>query len=175
MVFHCGSSRLLEKFGLSWKSVIILQVILSTDISKRLKSAFFSQYVLKQTAQLLLSESAESGRGDEDSSRCQVAFQFLLRLCTDFQCGICYRSRPPPEGLERYIRNYPSSSASSWFHPSVSCRQHCATIEVQCSLFRAGCLMRDWQGFIYNKIWGGSEWAYLACQVSWDVFLGGFI
>ena len=87
--------------GLLKESVIILQVILNTDISKRLKSSFFSHYVLKQTAQLLLTEAAESGSGDEESTCCQVAFHFLLRLCTDFQCGICYKSKPPPEGLER--------------------------------------------------------------------------
>ena len=76
------------------------QVIVNADISKKLKSSFFNHYVLKQTAQLLLAEP--DGGDDEEEVTCgQVAFQFLLRLCTDFQCGICYKSKQPPGGLER--------------------------------------------------------------------------
>jgi len=77
-----------------------------------LKSLFFRPYILKQTAQLLLrpEEQEESlqmtdkvtGSSDSIGLR-QFVFQFLLKLCTDFQLGICYRSRDIPLGLERYI------------------------------------------------------------------------
>ena len=78
-----------------------LQVILNADISKRVKSAFFNQYVLKQTALLLIREPAESDDRDELSSFRQLVLDFLLTLCTDFRLGICYKSKPPPHGLER--------------------------------------------------------------------------
>ena len=80
----------------------------NSHISKKLKSLFFSQYVLKQIAQLLMHLGKEeqnllvAGGASESVSLRQFVFQFLLKLCTDFQFGICYRSKEIPLGLERY-------------------------------------------------------------------------
>lgn len=42
-----------------------------------------------------------SGASESVSLR-RFVFQFLLKLCTDFQCGICYRSKEISLGSERY-------------------------------------------------------------------------
>ena len=107
----------------------LFQVVLNPDVSKRTKSLFFSQFVLKQTAQILLG----SGRGEEeleidaasDQTRernegeegegegevetvtlKQFTYDFLLELCTDFSRGICYKMKDPPSGLERYVLSF---------------------------------------------------------------------
>ena len=83
---------------------LFLKVILNVDVSKRVKSAFFNHFVLKQTAQLLFIESSDPGSSNNEVSSCrQLAFEFLVSLCTDFQCGICYKNKAPPAGLERRV------------------------------------------------------------------------
>lgn len=143
-----------QYFGLAF----ISQVILNTDISKRLKSVFFNHYVLKQAAQLLLTESAESGNGGEESSCCQVAFQFLLRLCTDFQCGICYRSRPPPEGLERWASISEIQDPNFIYRETVTFQQRCIQqartlcLPIKTGLFENIGLYVQWVGY-FIVIW----------------------
>ena len=80
----------------------LVQVVLNADISKKVKSSFFNHYVLKQSGHLLiLLESPQYSVDDEASSCRELVLEFLVSLCTNFQTGICYKSKPPPAGLER--------------------------------------------------------------------------
>lgn len=80
-------------------------MILNPGVSKRTKSGFFNQFVLKQTAQLLSRKSEATLEEDDVAMETmglrEFVLEFLLRLCTDFQNGICYRSKDSPAGLER--------------------------------------------------------------------------
>ena len=96
------SFELTEPLHVLMSSLVQPQVILNTGISKRVKSSFFNQFVLKQTAQLLRDlESPGTSREDGGTSCEGLVMEFLLTLCTNFKCGICYQSKPGPERLER--------------------------------------------------------------------------
>ena len=79
---------------------------MNPGVNKKIKSRFFNLYVLKQTTQLLSRKEETSVQvtdnvtGSTVSLR-QFVFDFLVRLCTDLQHGICYRSKDLPLGLER--------------------------------------------------------------------------
>ncbi len=86
---------------------------MNPGINKRTKSSFFSPFVLKQTAQLLsrkedqyvclqAADGNATGSGESVSLR-EFVSEFLLRLCTDFHHGICYRSKDLAKTPERCV------------------------------------------------------------------------
>ena len=83
---------------------------MNPEIAKKVKSLFFNQYVLKQTTMLLLEDHqletpASSGDGDKHLETVKkvldIAHRMIITLCTDFQVGICYKSKDLPAGLEK--------------------------------------------------------------------------
>ena len=94
------SFELAELLHVLTSSLVQPQVVLNTGISKRVKSSFFNQFVLKQTAQLLRESPGTSSEAGGTSSE-GLVMEFLQTLCTNFKCGICYQSKPGPERLER--------------------------------------------------------------------------
>ena len=79
-------------------------------MGKRTKSGFFTSYALKQMAQLLTQQTEGSIQVTDDITGStesvtlrEVVFEFLLKLCTDFQHGVCYRCKNMPLGLERSV------------------------------------------------------------------------
>ena len=78
-------------------TLLLPQVVQDSTIPKKTKSLFFNTYVLKQIAQLLTTPTDHT---HEDVAELQdYVYRFLLTLCTDFQLGVCYRHKEPPQGL----------------------------------------------------------------------------
>ncbi len=90
---------------------LFLQVIQDAAIPKKTKSLFFNTYVLKQISQLLTTPIDHTHQ-DGTAELHEYVFGFLLKLCTNFQLGICYKCKERPEGLQKWvhactcIRNY---------------------------------------------------------------------
>ena len=78
-------------------------MVLEPKVSKKAKSIFFNQYVLKQVAQLLTLAGKGGEKPEEVTSVRMLVFEILCTLCTDFQLGVCYKSKEPPKGLERLV------------------------------------------------------------------------
>ena len=75
-----------------------LQVVLNPTISKKAKSLFFTRAVLVSLAQFLIQEEEDlqlvaEGDGPGGVHLPVLCFQLLIQLCTNFQTGVCYRSK----------------------------------------------------------------------------------
>ncbi|XP_064405928.1 nucleolar pre-ribosomal-associated protein 1-like isoform X3 [Halichondria panicea] len=76
------------------------KVIQDAAIPKKTKSLFFNTYVLKQISQLLTTPIDHTHQ-DGTAELHEYVFGFLLKLCTNFQLGICYKCKERPEGLQK--------------------------------------------------------------------------
>ena len=75
-----------------------LQAVQNPEISKRAKSLFFTNAVLQSMAQFLIQEEGDVqlvAQGDEQGAvpLSVLCFHLLMQLCTNFQTGVCYRSK----------------------------------------------------------------------------------
>lgn len=75
-----------------------LQAVQNPEISKRAKSLFFTNAVLQSMAQFLIQEEGDVqlvAQGDEQGAvpLSVLCFHLLMQLCTNFQTGVCYRTK----------------------------------------------------------------------------------
>ncbi len=61
---------------------------------------FFNTYVLKQISQIVTTPIVPTHNYDTAKLR-EFVYELLLKLCTDFQLGICYKCKEPPHGLKK--------------------------------------------------------------------------
>ena len=89
--------------------VCLLKVVMNPLVSKKSKSLFFSQFMLKQIALLLIRPLAESDKvssgNDLEQETClevpTLSYNLLSRLCSDSRLGILYVPKSLPSGLEK--------------------------------------------------------------------------
>ncbi len=76
---------------------------MNPEISKKTKSLFFPQSILKQLTLLLEHLKIRDDGGDPETLETirNMVCTILRTLCTDFQFGICYKRKKLPDGLER--------------------------------------------------------------------------
>ena len=75
-----------------------LQAVQNLEISKRAKSLFFTSAVLESMAQFLIQGEGGVQLVAQDDEQGGVplsvlCFHLLTQLCTNFQTGVCYRSK----------------------------------------------------------------------------------
>lgn len=70
-------------------------------IPKKTKSMFFNTYVLKQISQVVPTTPTDPAHNDDTTELQEFVYELLLKLCTDFQLGICYKCKDPPQGLQK--------------------------------------------------------------------------
>ena len=73
-----------------------LQAVQNPGISKRVKSLFFTRSVLESIAQFLFQGEEDVVSLDDEQGEVPLSvmcFHLLMQLCTNFQTGVCYRSK----------------------------------------------------------------------------------
>lgn len=73
-----------------------LQAVQNPGISKRVKSLFFTRSVLESMAQFLIQGEEDVVSLDDEQGEVPLSvmcFHLLMQLCTNFQIGVCYRSK----------------------------------------------------------------------------------